>query len=231
MLRKVRKIVKNFKRPRYVRPAIRKAVKNYVQRTREIKELLAASSDASIDQGGVIQHLSTIAQSDLASGREGNRVMGKQLQFRCSLTNADAGQTTGANTKIRVILFKDKQQNATAPTIAQLLLDNTVGDQFINSPYNTLQYPRKFKIYYDRTHTINSSSVSVPAATAGTSAAGAPYIQKKHFSVFRKIPGWISYTGSASSAVSNGNLYVAFITDQDEQGAFNYSSNITYYDS
>lgn len=202
-----------MRRRRYTR-------RNAVPRFAEVKKVLITSTDASIDQGGVLFQLSQVAQGDTVSARQGNAIIARYLKFACSLENSDGGLSTGTATKIRVIIFQDTQQNATAPTAAQLLQDTTAGNQFIQSPLNAA-YPGRFRVWYDKVHVMNSLTAN---------SMGEPFIVKRYFEFYKRLNTKITYTGAAASDVSNNNIYVLFVTDQDEDGAYNVSSRLGFVD-
>jgi len=99
-------------------------------------------ASASFTTPGPTFLLNGLVPDSTATGRIGRKVVLKSLLIRWSVSMA-ATSTLGA--PVRVIVFYDKQSNATAATAAQLLLADA-----ITSPRN-LDNSRRFKILSDDT--------------------------------------------------------------------------------
>lgn len=209
-----RRVVKKLK------PATKKYVKKAIQAQQELKTSYSVATDGSLDLEGTIYHISSVAQGDLQTNRSGNVINGKTVELRCTLSNANAAADAPAPTRIRVILFKDRQQNAAAPTIANLLRDPTDGERTINSSINHATFPKRFKVYYDRVHTFNYGN------TGGSNG-----IVSKNIKLYVKVPGKIIYSGANATDIVNNQIYAFFVTAVDEIGAFTATGTINYTDS
>lgn len=213
-----------FRKP--VGSKLKKTVKRIVRQIvpkPEKKFFTVTNSDASIDVGGVIAHLSGIAQGDDVSNRTGNDITGDYIDLRISLGNNEAEAASGASALLRVMVFQDTQQDNTDPTVLEVL-------QTAN-PLSQLNVDNvgRFKILFDHTCTLNSL-VNAQSAT-GT---GLPVPIRKYVHCYRKLKGKsakIEFTGANATDVHNNNLYILFITDVDELGAIVYSSRLGYYDN
>lgn len=210
-----RRVVKRLK------PATKKYVKKAIQAQQELKSLYTVASDASLDISGVLYHITAVAQGDLVSNRSGNVINGKTVELRCTLSNADITGAAPSPTRIRVILFKDKQMNATAPTITQLLRDDTDGDRTIQSSINHVTFPKRFKVYYDRVHTFNNGPGSISAYS----------VINKTIKIYKRCPGKIVYSGANATDVVNNHIYALFVSAVDEIGTFSATGTINYTDS
>lgn len=85
-----------------------------------------------------------IIQGDTVQNREGNKV--KILHF--GIKGIIKQDTAVTHQNVRIMIFKDTQNNGTLPTMAQLLF-STVADRNMVTHLN-MQYRSRFKVLYDR---------------------------------------------------------------------------------
>ena len=109
------------------------------------------SVNIACDTTGAVALLNGIARGDDINERVGRRVVLRSIEMRVqSVVTA----TTGVDQNHRVLIVYDRQTNATALTVADVL---TAVD--INSPRNLTNRSR-FKIIYDSLHHLNASGES-----------------------------------------------------------------------
>ncbi len=149
------------------------------------------TGNAVYDNSGSIISLSSIAQGDSSITREGLQIKPRHLLFRLHV-NTHASATA---TQVRIIIFTDKQQNATAPTVAELLETDSV----MFFPEHDTR-PR-FKIHRDMLFMVDPTTLQQRF--------------KKGMIKFGKSAK-IWYKGVAAAATSNGKnaLYMYIVSNE-----------------
>jgi len=183
-------------------------------------------NDPSLDAGGTVTQLSTIPQGDLVFSRRGNIVRARYMVWRL-LTKLAAN--TSASAAIRMIIFQDNQMNATIPTTVQVL-DNhnevgTIGP-LITSHLND-SFPGRFKILADRTYGLNQGALAYDGAAVIYSAN--TYVKRGYKRLTRLAP--LVYNGALGGSISNGQIFVLFITDIDEAVQYTFQWRLGFYDN
>lgn len=137
---------------------------------------------------GAIALITGIAQGDTSITREGLQIRPKSLELRLLLTANNSGTEYA-----RMIIFRDTQQAGTAPTVAQLLEEDTV----LGFPEHDTR-PR-FKILRDKTFKLDNGNIN-------------GHIRKYFISLPKTSR--IYYSGTTGSAISMGknNLYVYWVS-------------------
>lgn len=208
-------------------PAFKKAVKkiiNQVVPKPEKKLFTSTGTDASIDIGGVITHLTGIAQGDDVSNRTGNDIMLDYIDMNISLSNTENATAVGAAAFLRVMVVRDTEQDSLDPTVLEVLTTATP------SSHLNVDNVGRFQVLYDWKGMINSTAQAPTAG--GTGGAPQPYRKFVHFfKKFKMNKAKASYSGANATDVENGQLYFLALTDTDELGTFYYDCRVGYYDS
>ena len=133
-----------------------------------------------------------MAQGNTEITRVGNSVLAASFFIR-GRVNIHAGAT---NTHVRLMIVRDKSQDGTDPTIAELSEDSTN----IDSPLN-MDNSHRFDMIRDRIYRLDSQGpiersfkIYVPMMKG----------RKRH----------IKYTGGATTDTGENNLYVLAISDE-----------------
>jgi len=173
---------------------------------------------------GAIVHLSSVAQGDTESTRDGNMITATSLQYVMDMSLASPTSSTAFSSRIcRVIIFQDKQQAGdTSPSVTNVL---TTADP--TSFYQTVTRGR-FKIYFDRYFTVRPFTYS-NASPANTGLQVAKLYKGK---IAFKYPLNIHYNGSAGTDIQRNGLYMLLITSVEEANDHNdIKVRLNYKDS
>lgn len=194
--------------------SLNKKIKHIENNLLELK-YLDISSGQSPTTAGTSDYLTPLAQGDTASNRQGNIINPTSIQFRGTmLTDVDY---LGFS-KIRIILFWDRQPNGAVPVLTgasttQSLLDNgNITDSTIcPRNFNTID---RYHILYDKTHGINPGVVqtSVVAADPTTTKV----VQRgKYIHFVVKLGRLVKYnnTSAAITAAVSNALHIAYFID------------------
>ena len=166
--------------------------------------------------------LNGIAGGSGADQRVGRKLTMKSLMFRWSLfLNPNASTLATGGTPIRIIIFYDKQANATFPTTSELLASN------IFNSNNNLDNRDRFVILAD--------IYTDPISSVGNAAvAGKRFIPLNHEVVFNN-----GDTANDIGTINTGSVFVTFAqngglktsTTAGQEGAFlKWNSRIRYED-
>ncbi len=177
---------------------------------------------SNIDNAGVVLNLSNIAQGDDVTERTGDSILLRKLEFRLLAVPGSAS----TRNLMRIILFRDMQQDGTDPTVGQVLEDSGT----VYSVISPLAYfyadgngrVERFKILHDEVMELNT--VKYPLREMA---------YEKHFNS-GSIHIWYDATASADASNREGALYVLLLSDIS--GANNgpsgsYYSRITFTDN
>jgi hypothetical protein len=168
------------------KPLSRNEVRSMIQSNIEVKTYAQTYTTASATAGAVIP-CSYIAQNDTVNGRTGSIIRPRKFHIQIAAWD---------NTEnfIRFIVFRDNQNNGTAPVVADVL--NSAG---YNSPYNyiNVESGHRFQILDD---------IVISTSTNGPSAK---YIQKTYLT-----KGTTVYTGTdaVEAHCGRGQYYVLTIS-------------------
>lgn len=179
----------------------------YVQRIREQKRSIPGatgefkskdSSDTNPANSTTrVVLLNGIARGDEISERNGREVVMRSVQLSCYM-RAKAGATTPQI--IRYVLFYDRQTNATAPAVTDLLQADAV------NAMRNLENRRRFKIFMDK-------KVSVDGPSSGTGSHA--------WEFYRKLRHPVTFNSGDAGTVADittGSLYL-LITGTEAAGA------------
>lgn len=161
-----------------------------------------------IDTSGTMTHVTAIGQGDTVSGRTGNSVFVRALNWKGLLFRTSAGDYFQA---FRMIVIQDTQQiGDTAPTLSDVLENVTVQSHL------KVGTAGRFKILYNHVYHFDVNGVG-----------GMP------FQINLPMRHHIRYNGTASSDIQRGGLYCACLSTQ---GTGNYPQiqsevRVSYHDN
>jgi len=115
----------------------------------------AFSNEFSYDGATCLSLINGIARGDDFSERVGRTVTVKSIQLKCELM---VTVSTGVDQVVRIMIVYDKQANAAAPTIAQIL--HSSADYSRPLQFRNLENRQRFVILGDVTKTLNASAES-----------------------------------------------------------------------
>jgi len=156
-----------------------------------------AAGVAVVASGSTIALLSSVAEGDDNTDRDGRRILPKGLKLRLFTLCTDVLPAAGA---FRVVLFKDKQSNGTLPTIGQLLQTSGVTYQIL-SPFNNSNRSR-FTILSDQLIEFSSDGSSNGK------------IVQAYIDLGSKFPTDVTTYTAAAAGIANcqeGHYYLAVI--------------------
>ncbi len=156
-----------------------------LERSQEVNVGVKAIS-VSPDTGGVIVGISQLAQGDTNLTREGNKVIAKRINLRLRFL-----KTVATTDTMRVIIFADKEQHGTIPTLANVLQSvDTTSHLNINNKV-------RFRIFKDMI--VNFSSDD----------AGGPDLVYRQIKVnLRNMPIFFIGTAADDASAGKNNLYL-----------------------
>lgn len=162
------------------------------------KKYLNWQTVATSTTAGAIIHVTQIAQGDTSSTRDGNVCTLKSIRMKGVLSGLDDLAMVA-----RVIIFQDLQQRPdTTPSVTDILLTADV--------YSCYNYPnsvKRFKVYYDKTWTINPE-----IAYNGTTVVGNQHTIPIDKWIFpQKGKSQIYFNGANNSDQQKNNFYYLFI--------------------
>lgn len=200
--------------------------RRFVRRTHrpEVKKITTDVTEVEMLTTGTITHVSPCAQGLDVADRIGNSIWGRYVSIRLRANNRfDSMAAVGASTVLRFMLVQDMEQAGQTPAVAGAggVLTSAAIDSHLNP--DTVG---RFKVYWDKTFAINSTS------TTGTTSEY--NIVQRFARYFKWIPfrnQKIEYTGSASTAVKNGQFYWIALTSETSTGAFDADIRIGYRDN
>lgn len=137
----------------------------------ELKFLDTARAAAAVATGGTVDtNLVVIPQDDTESGRNGRKVVVKNLWFHGELVVPNTVTNTADTDTIRLLVVQDKQANGAAFTAAQVMAQvDYIG-------FRNLENQSRFKILWDTSMTINAST-QVVNSTGDCSKQWSKYIK------------------------------------------------------
>lgn len=190
------------------------------------------TSSNNINYNGVVVSLCDIPQGDLASTRDGNRILPRYLNLKFHINRAVSG-ATATHTTMRFIIFRwwGESPNAlgVAPTPSDILHSTLVGTQYaplaqLNGEITGAKGDRARRIEVHRNGQITLDSVSKTSMdeefNITLNGGNAP---KEH----------MEYQSATTAPPTSGGFYILFINDNavSTDSAYYLSSRITYYDN
>ncbi len=145
--------------------------------------------DPTPDTSAVVQNISFVAQGDDVGDRHGRKIHAQSLSVKGSIVKAGGA----ANTKVRMLIFRDNLGSTTAPTLTDLFNDEN--DFFDNHHRLINEQPMKrFSILWDKYIIINEPF------------DGALTVASYKFS--KKLNFDILYTGTTASNEGKNSLWL-----------------------
>lgn len=159
----------------------------------EFKNSIFQLTSTDVPETGLRTTLFSLSQDDTNQTRDGNSVRFKSLYLKYMLSI----HASAAETQVRVVLVYDGKSNGVQPLLAQMFQDVTLHDGLV-SPVN-INLSSRFKIIYDRIHTLSSSG-------RGTLSA----------KIYKKINMKCQYNGIAGTIadLQDKNITLVFISNE-----------------
>ncbi len=208
-----RRYKRGYKRKRYgsssysiAKKALSKVRK--LEKKQEVKFIsMPLTTIAAVPIAGDVRSISSIAQGDLVSTRDGDKIS----PFFFSLRYHWSGTAAAVDGVYRTIIFVDKRQVvSTIPTVAAVLEQTSPFSQ-----YNG-QNRGRFKILYDQVFT-GTNDVALQQNFTGV--------------ISRKMSGNMMYTGAAATSWTQNGLFMINITNlAANQPAFLFTFRLYFND-
>ena len=184
--------------------ALRLASKN--NKTMEVKSA-AASYNSTVNNTGVVELLSGIAEGTDYDDRIGKKITLRSVQIRGHALNNDT--TLGNSTIMRLLIVRDNTLSGSAPAISDILLNTTVYS--VRNPA-----PEKLKSYtvlYDKSFDTFREKPVV------------------RFSKYKKLGTSAIFDGATVADVNKGSLYAIMLSNRSSNlPTFQYQTMIKYVD-
>ncbi len=120
---------------------VKQMIKSALSETQELK-IHIVQSTASVDYGGTIIDLSSIAQGDSDITRDGDRILVKEVDFRSFVSPGDATNL------MRIILFQWVPDSATTTPLVTNVVQTT-GSSTAPVSYRSIDFVKAVKIFHD----------------------------------------------------------------------------------
>lgn len=204
------------KRSRANKAAVAKVTRiarNVALKTHELKETNVTSTGTATTTSLGFTLLNGLAQSTGSSGRLGRDVYIEKVLLRYELD-------TTANTPdmIRVLVIFDKECRGAVPTSSDVVQSAVAGFMQVSST-NGDNRDVRFRILYDKTHAINSSTTT--AAVYGMHTAVIPVKRKSHY---------YDNASSGIAAIDSGSIYLCYVSRTGGLTTIMYDSVVQYRD-
>lgn len=150
-----------------------------------------AYSNGSIGGSGTVAHITALSQGDTASGRTGNSILLRKINYRLKF---EINAAVTSNTSVTMVIFFDKQQiGDTTPTWTD------VYDSANSWSLMSLATAGRFKILQRKDITLTPAS------------GGRPAIELKgNFNVYKHV----RFNGTSGTDIQKNGLYVGFISSE-----------------
>lgn len=162
----------------------------------EAKFYDSVSSGAVTFAAPVFFNMSATTQGTTENNRIGNSILSKNISCRINLANTWTAADDGQWARMRYVIFVDKNQAGSVPTLAQLMTNTTS----LNSPFNK-NYTDRFVILKDKMITFNPQDRLVPAGGVQT------FIFNKYF---KQLDFHTRYIGTSSANADQGQNALFF---------------------
>ncbi len=167
--------------------------------------------------------INLIGQATTESTRIGRKCTIKSILWRYNITTLQQSDMTAEDT-VRVIMYLDKQANGATATVANILAPDSTYQS-----YNNLQNSSRFRILYDKTHTMNPKN----AAGNGSSNFTGQHAINSSFYKRCNIP--LEFSGVANPSVltevRSNNVGVLLISKVNNISAFDSKIRLRFTDS
>ncbi|AUM61861.1 capsid [uncultured virus] len=189
--------MRKFHRRRRVKRKVGKAVKKYVKKTLD-------SFVEDKQAGGVIvafnplDTMSFVLVNGIAQGTNQGQRVGSSVRSKYLNLRLNFNQNTIARTRMRVMLFWDRQSNGANPTLSQLLTDTTAAQTYYSGI--NVNGSKRYKILFDRIYDFN-------VVGGATDAAENKHLQKRF-----KLKTIVKYngTGATIADINTNALFLGF---------------------
>jgi hypothetical protein len=172
----------------------------------ETKQKTFGVNAVAVTTAGTCYDMTALVQDNTESGRVGDRVQLKSVDFRYTITVGATGLIAAADqfNTVRVIIFKWRENDAVdSPTTAKLL-DVIAGyPTSILLPNRNLEH--QYKVYYDKTHVVYNTPLWNGAAVAWYHGVGGTMCTDNHH--ISGPLGFIEFEPPAGFQ-GEGNLYL-----------------------
>lgn len=209
---------KRFRRKRHNRKkhpttkSLNKKIHHIENTLMELKFIDVFNAGSVIPVAGTQDYLLPIAQGDTASTRTGSIINPTSVQVRMAI-QTDIDQNS--DSRVRAILFWDRQANNAAPTLTGVsaslsLLDTSVVTDTTLSPINFNNIER-YHVLWDKLFVFNPLTNLTVVAGATTQV-----VQQEQIKVlYRKLGRMVKYNGTGATIASLGtnSLFMAYFTD------------------
>lgn len=186
--------------------------------------LVATTSGAMMDPTPTVLCLNAVPQGDGESNRDGRKIVINSIRVKGSVsgTTRAALGAMPAGLSYRLILVQDTQTNGAQCSSAQVLQDNTLGEDW--QSFKNLEYEKRFKILRDITDVVNVTATIPDGTNTGSVGYGT-----KNFDIYLKCDIPVIFTGTteAIANVVDNSLHVIAI-GQSANMNMSYQSRIRY---
>ncbi|AXH75673.1 MAG: coat protein [Cressdnaviricota sp.] len=174
--------------------------------------------------GQCLSSINLIPQDTSKNGRIGNKCTAVNINVHGVLIlPAAVSGVTLVGTRVRIILYVDKQCNGVTAQPADLIKDSPTGGTFVNS-FRNMDNVDRFIVLKDKTFTMNY-------LTAGTATeAAASVLREYKFNKKCSIPLDYSATTGALTEIRSNNIGMMFISDTNNQVSFQQISRVKFSD-
>lgn len=155
--------------------------------------------------------LTGMSQGDTESQRIGDSIMPKSLQFKAQLKM----DTTNPSEIVRIVIFKDKDNNAGSPPGYVSLYEGETPITLRN-----MDLPKRFKILFDRTYSCNSTKPSIVIDWFYK------YKMMKDFKGNYTRGDHITFTGPQDTDTARSHVYLTIISSHADGAS---SATLSYY--
>jgi hypothetical protein len=187
------------------RRLVNRQVRSMIDSRVELKSVAAAVQGSATTAAGTVLYFTPILQDDTTNGRTGDQIVPHDITLHFTAIGSAAESA-------RFILFHDKNNNGTAPTVGDVLS----ATQY-NATYNHINVVlnNRFKILYDKQLDLNPNGEAL-----------------KHLRQVVKLKGKIGFIGTGDTSASAGpnTLWLIYIgTSTHVASDINY--RLTYRDA
>ena len=172
--------------------ALRLAKQN--QRSIEVKELTSSTSSA-ISNTGTVSSITSIAEGDDFTNRNGRSIKLLSVQIRGAVINQDT--TNGDGSFIRMMIVRDNSFGSAAPAVSDVLQSGVSYGLRAQEP----EKKAKYTVLWDKL-----SHVDVNSRNQFT------------FSGFKKLNTKMIFDGTASTTGNKGGLYLLLVSNRAASG-------------
>lgn len=176
----------------------------------EVHSYVYAPGNQSVGTSPTILDLTAVTQGDQVNQRTGDSIKPTSLTIRGYIDSNTAGVN---HQKVRLMIFQYKQENGTAPVVADLLESTTTPANLVSSKKADDKYDSK--ILYDKLFDLSM---------------GHSHGSRVFTKVF-KLAGHINFESGANDK-ENGGIYAMFVSnDNTNTPTLYFYSKLSFYDN